>query len=424
LHPGTKEPLDPKLMEPLFCKELIRQETTSERFIPIPEEVRDAYRLYRPSPMYRAFRLEKILKTPAKIYYKYEGVSPPGSHKPNTAIPQAFYNQKEGIERLTTETGAGQWGSALAFAGMIFDLKVTVYMVKVSYENKPYRKVMMRVYGAEVFPSPSTKTQIGTKILENDPDSPGSLGIAISEAIEDCVNSKNTKYSLGSVLNHVLHHQTITGQEAIEQIRMADDYPDIVIGCVGGGSNFAGIVHPFYYEKIQGKAPKETKFIAVESTAAPSFTKGIYSYDFGDTGCMTPLLKMYTLGHGFIPDPIHAGGLRYHGKAPISSLLVKNGEVEARSHNQVEAMEAALTFIKAEGLLPAPESAHSLKAVIDEALKCKKTDENKTILTLLSGHGYFDMKAYESYLEGKLEPYIMSKDKIEVTINEIKNLNP
>jgi tryptophan synthase beta chain len=250
LHPGTKEPLDPKLMEPLFCKELIRQETTSERFIPIPEEVRDAYRLYRPSPMYRAFRLEKILKTPAKIYYKYEGVSPPGSHKPNTAIPQAFYNQKEGIERLTTETGAGQWGSALAFAGMIFDLKVTVYMVKVSYENKPYRKVMMRVYGAEVFPSPSTKTQIGTKILENDPDSPGSLGIAISEAIEDCVNSKNTKYSLGSVLNHVLHHQTITGQEAIEQIRMADDYPDIVIGCVGGGSNFAGIVHPFYYEKI------------------------------------------------------------------------------------------------------------------------------------------------------------------------------
>jgi len=411
-------------MEAFFCKELIRQEVTSERFIPIPEEVREAYRIYRPSPMFRAIRLERLLKTPAKIYYKYEGVSPPGSHKPNTAIPQAFYNQKEGIQRLTTETGAGQWGSSLAFAGMIFDLKVTVYMVKVSYDNKPYRKVMMGVYGAEVFPSPSNKTQIGKKILEDDPESPGSLGIAISEAIEDCVNSKNTKYSLGSVLNHVLHHQTITGQEAIEQIKMAEDYPDIIIGCVGGGSNFAGIANPFYYEKIRGKAVKETHFIAVESTAAPSFTEGEYTYDFGDTGCMTPLLKMYTLGHGFIPDPIHAGGLRYHGKAPITSLMVKNGDIEPRAHHQVDAMQAAMTFIQAEGLIPAPESAHGLKAVIDEALKCKKTGESKTILTLLSGHGYFDMKAYESFLGGKLEPYIMAKDKIESTVNEIRHLNP
>ena len=371
--------------------------------------------------MFRAYRLEEALGTPARIYYKYEGVSPPGSHKPNTAIPQAFYNKKEGVERLTTETGAGQWGSSLAFAGMMFGLDVTVYMVRVSYDGKPYRKVMMGLYGATVHPSPSNRTKIGRRILSEDPNSPGSLGIAISEAIEDCV-SNGAKYSLGSVLNHVLLHQTITGLEALEQIKMADDYPDYVIGCVGGGSNFAGISNPFYYQNVKKSAPKETRFVAVESTAAPSFTGGEYIYDHGDTGRMTPLLKMYTLGHNFIPDPIHAGGLRYHGKAPITSLMVKEGLVEARSCNQVEAMDAAMTFIKSEGLIPAPEAAHALKAVIDEAKRCKETGESKTILTLLSGHGYFDMKAYEDYLLKRLEPYELSQGKIAGTLEEVKRL--
>ena len=389
----------------------------------IPDEVREAYRLWRPTPVIRARRLEKLLKTPARIYYKYEGVSPTGSHKPNTAIPQAYYNAREGVEKLTTETGAGQWGSSLAFAGMLFGLDVTVYMVRASYDSKPYRRVMMNLYGAEVHPSPSSRTEVGRRILAADPSSPGSLGIAISEAIEDCVKN-GCKYSLGSVLNHVLLHQTVTGQEALEQMRMAEDYPDVVVGCVGGGSNFAGIANPFYGERVAGRAPKETRLVAVESTAAPSFTAGDYTYDYGDTGKMTPLLKMYTLGHCFIPDPIHAGGLRYHGKAPIASLMVREGLVEARSCNQVEAMAAARTFIEAEGLVPAPESAHAIKAVIDEANACKQAEKERTILFLLSGHGYFDMKAYEEYLSGKMEPYAMPMVKIAENLASIKGLMP
>jgi len=391
--------------------------------VKIPDEVREAYRLWRPTPVIRARRLEKLLKTPARIYYKYEGVSPTGSHKPNTAIPQAYYNAREGVEKLTTETGAGQWGSSLAFAGMLFGLDVTVYMVRASYDSKPYRRVMMNLYGAEVHPSPSSRTEVGRRILAADPSSPGSLGIAISEAIEDCVKN-GCKYSLGSVLNHVLLHQTVTGQEALEQMRMAEDYPDVVVGCVGGGSNFAGIANPFYGERVAGRAPKETRLVAVESTAAPSFTAGDYTYDYGDTGKMTPLLKMYTLGHCFIPDPIHAGGLRYHGKAPIASLMVREGLVEARSCNQVEAMAAARTFIEAEGLVPAPESAHAIKAVIDEANACKQAEKERTILFLLSGHGYFDMKAYEEYLSGKMEPYAMPMVKIAENLASIKGLMP
>ena len=423
LNPATKEPIPPDALGAIFCKEIIRQETTSERFVRIPDEVREAYRIWRPTPMYRALRLEKMLKTPARIYYKYEGVSPTGSHKPNTAVPQAYYNNREGVKRLTTETGAGQWGSSLAFAGNLFGLDVTVYMVRVSYDNKPYRRTMMALYGADVYPSPSDRTEVGMSILAKLPDSPGSLGIAISEAMEDCVKSRNTKYSLGSVLNHVLLHQTVTGQEAVEQMAMAEEYPDIVVGCVGGGSNFAGVANPFYYEAVRGKAPKETRLIAVESTAAPSFTGGEYLYDYGDTGCMTPLLKMYTLGHGFIPDPIHAGGLRYHGKAPIISLMVREGLVEARACNQLEAMEAATIFFKAEGILPAPESAHGIRAVVDEALECKRTGEEKIILTLLSGHGFFDMKAYESYLSGIMEPFALQRDRIEVTLSGVRQLN-
>jgi len=374
--------------------------------------------------MFRARRLEKALKTPAKIYYKYEGVSPPGSHKPNTAVPQAYYNAREGVGRLTTETGAGQWGSSLAFAGMLFDLDITVYMVRTSYDNKPYRKVMMGLYGAEVYPSPSTRTDAGKAILAKDPNCPGSLGIAISEAVEDCVKSSNTKYSLGSVLNHVLMHQTVTGQEAQEQMRMAGDYPDMVIGCAGGGSNFGGVANPFYHDRVTGKAQKETRFIAVESAAAPSLTMGEYLYDHGDTGRMTPLIKMYTLGHDFVPSPVHAGGLRYHGKAPITSLMVREGVVEARACNQIEAMEAATTFLRAEGLIPAPESAHSLKAVIDEAAHCREMGEEKTILTLLSGHGYFDMKAYESYLAGELEPYALTMEEAARSVGDLRRLYP
>ena len=338
-------------------------------------------------------------------------------------MPQAFYNAREGVKRVTTETGAGQWGSSLAFTGNLFGIDVTVYMVRVSYDNKPYHRVMMGLYGAKVYPSPSDHTEIGKKILSEDPDTPGNLGIAISESVEDCTKSENTKYCLGSALNFVLHHQTVTGQEAQEQMKMADDYPDMIIGCVGCGSNFAGITHPFYHDKIKGKAPKDTKFIAVESTAAPSFTLGEYCYDFADTGELTPLLKMYTIGHNFVPDPIHAGGLRIHCKAPITSLMVREGIVEARAHNQVDAMEAATLFLKAEGILATPESTHSLKCVIDEALKCKRTGEEKTILTLLSGHRFFDMKAYESYLSGTLEPFELSKDKIKFYLNSIRKYN-
>jgi len=424
IDPETKAPIKPEKLEAIFPKELIRQELSQDRWIPIPEEVQEVYQVWRPTPLYRALRLEKALKTPAKIYYKYEGVSPPGSHKPNTAVAQAYFNMKEGIERLTTETGAGQWGSALAFGCAMFEMKATIYMVRVSYQQKPYRRLLMQVWGADVTPSPSNKTSFGRSILEKDPDNPGSLGIAISEAIEDAVTSEKTKYSLGSVLNHVLLHQTVMGLEAKKQFEIVDDYPDIIFGCVGGGSSFSGLFFPFYYDKVSGKAPKDVKFVAVEPTACPTLTKGIYMYDHGDTARMTPLLKMYTLGHSFIPPPIHAGGLRYHGDSPILCLLVNLGEVEALAYNQVEVFEAAKIFAETEGILPAPEPAHAIKAVIDEALKCKETGEKKTILLQLSGHGYFDMKAYEDYLENKLQPYEYPRDEVEKTIKRLIELYP
>jgi len=409
---------------PIFAGEMLKQEVSEKRSIDIPEEVREAYRIWRPTPLIRATRLEESLKTPAKIYYKYEGVSPPGSHKPNTAVPQAYYNMKEGVTKLTTETGAGQWGSALSFAGMLYDLDIEVFMVRISYDQKPYRKVMMRMFGGDVVASPSERTNVGRSILERDPDTPGSLGIAISEAVEKCLGNEDTKYSLGSVLNHVLMHQTVTGQEAMEQLAMVEEYPDSVIGCVGGGSNFAGIAFPFYREKSNGKAPKETELIAIESTACPSMSRGEFLYDHGDTGRITPLMKMFTLGHEFIPDPIHAGGLRYHGMAPLLSLMAKEELIDVRAYNQIEALESACYFTRAEGLIPAPETAHAVKATIDEALKCRETGEEKTLLMLMSGHGFFDMSAYESYLEGNLEPFELPQERIEKTITSLKELYP
>ena len=405
INPATREPVKPEELEVIFAKELVRQEASQERWIPIPEEVRDVYRMWRPTPLYRAYRLEKALKTPARIYFKYEGVSPPGSHKPNTAVAQAYYNRKEGIERLTTETGAGQWGSALAFACMTFEMKSTVYMVKVSYEQKPYRRVLMEMWGAEVLPSPSERTDFGKRILKDDPDNPGSLGIAISEAIEDAVKDPKAKYTLGSVLNHVLLHQT-------------------VIGCIGGGSSFSGLFWPFYHDVVTGKAPKDVKFIAVEPTACPSITRGYYTYDHGDTAKLTPLIKMYTLGHMFIPPPIHAGGLRYHGKAPTLCLLARHGIVEARAYDQVSVFDAAALFTRTEGFLPAPEPSHAIKAVIDEALKCRETGEEKTLLFLLCGHGLLDMQAFDDYLRGKLKPYYYPREKVLEALNELKKLYP
>ncbi len=416
--------MDPRLLEAIFPKELIRQEVSGDRYVQIPEEIRDIYRLWRPTPMYRARGLEMLLDTPAKIYYKYEGVSPSGSHKPNTAVAQAYYNMREGTERLTTETGAGQWGSALSFGGMLFGLDVVVYMVRISYEQKPYRRVMMQLFGAEVIPSPSEKTEVGRRILKADPDSTGSLGIAISEAVEECLGDESTKYSLGSVLNHVLMHQTVVGLEAKEQMAMADEYPDHVMGCVGGGSSFAGLFEPFYQDKVDGKAPKEVEFTAVESTACPSMSAGEYLYDHGDTGRIIPLVLMHTLGHDFVPDPIHAGGLRYHGMAPTISLMVKEGEVGVRAYNQLEAFDAARDFVRAEGIVPAPEPAHAVKAVIDEALRCKETGEEKTILFLLCGHGHFDMKAFDDYIAGRLEPFELPRERIEVSLGRLKRLYP
>jgi len=424
INPATKEPVTPQQLEALFAKELVRQEVSQERWIPIPQEVREIFRLWRPTPLDKATNLEKALKTPAKIYYKYEGVSPPGSHKPNTAVAQAYYNMKEGIERLTTETGAGQWGSALAFACKMFNLKTTVYMVKVSYMQKPYRKFLMETWGAEVLPSPSERTEFGRHVLKQDPDSPGSLGIAISEAIEDAVKNEGTKYSLGSVLNHVLMHQTVIGLETKEQLSQVDEYPDMIIGCVGGGSSFSGISYPFYYDKVTGKAPKEVEFIAVESTACPSMTKGNYIYDHGDSARLTPMLKMFTLGHTFIPPPIHAGGLRYHGAAPTLSELRKHGIVKARAYTQTEIFDAAVLFAQTEGIIPAPEPSHAIKAVIDEALECKRRNEEKTILFLLCGHGHFDMQAYADYFEGKLKPCEYPKEKVAESIYDLKGLYP
>ena len=398
LNPATKEPIRPHELEPVFPKSLIRQEMSEERWIRIPEEVLEIYRLYRPTPLIRAERLEKALKTPAKIFYKYEGVSPPGSHKPNTAIAQAYYNMKEGVEMLTTETGAGQWGSALAFATNLFGLKCRVYMVKASYEQKPYRRVLMETWKAEVIPSPSKLTESGRRILEKDPNCPGSLGIAISEAVETAVKSENTKYSLGSVLNHVLLHQTIVGLEVKKQLELLDLKPDYLIGCVGGGSNYAGFSYPF----VKDAAKDGIELIAVEPRACPTLTSGEYRYDFGDTAGLTPLLMMYTLGHDFIPPPIHAGGLRYHGMAPSLCILVKNGIMKPVALGQLEVFEAGVLFSRAEGIVPAPESAHAVKVAIDKALEAKRAGEEKIIVFNLSGHGYFDLKAYEEYLKGTL----------------------
>ncbi|MFA4015395.1 MAG: hypothetical protein RUDDFDWM_000475 [Candidatus Fervidibacterota bacterium] len=410
IHPVTLEPISPEDLAPIFPMGLIQQEVSKERWIEIPEEVLEIYSIWRPTPLVRARKLESYLQTPAQIYYKNESLSPPGSHKPNTAVAQAYYNKREGIKRLTTETGAGQWGSALAFACCLFGLKCTVYMVRVSYEQKPYRKVLMNIWGAEVFPSPTDRTNAGRSILSKDPDSPGSLGIAISEAIEDAVTHDDTKYSLGSVLNHVLLHQTIVGLEAKKQFEMVGKYPDVLVGCVGGGSNFAGFVFPFVQDKLEGK--RDPRIIAVEPLACPSLTKGVYRYDFGDTAKMTPLLKMHTLGHEFIPPRIHAGGLRYHGMAPLVSYLYYKGIIEAIAYPQRAVFEAAVTFAQVEGVVPAPETAHAIKAVIDEALKCKETGEEKVIAFNFSGHGYFDLSAYEEYLSGRMEDAVMSDEKL------------
>jgi tryptophan synthase beta chain len=400
----TLQPIGPDDLAPLFPMELIKQEVSRERWIEIPDEVRDVLRLWRPTPLYRARRLEKALATPARIYYKYEGVSPAGSHKPNTSVPQAYYNKKEGVARISTETGAGQWGSALAMACQMFGLQCKVYMVKVSYQQKPYRRVMMESWGAQVVASPSPDTQAGKKILEKDPDSPGSLGIAISEAVEDAATRDDTKYSLGSVLNHVLMHQTVIGLETKKQLEKADAEADVLVGCIGGGSNFAGFAFPFAADKLAGKK-RGLRLVAIEPAACPSLTKGKYVYDFGDTVGMTPLVKMFTLGHTFIPAPLHAGGLRYHGMAPLICKLYDEKVIEARAVPQLATFEAALTFARTEGILPAPEAAHAVRGAIDEALKATQEGKKKTIVFNLCGHGYLDLSAYEAYMAGKLQDF-------------------
>ncbi|MBX6342072.1 MAG: TrpB-like pyridoxal phosphate-dependent enzyme, partial [Thermomicrobiaceae bacterium] len=415
-HPATGQPVGPQDLAPLFPLELIKQEVSTERYIEIPEEVQAVYRLWRPTPLYRAHRLERALDTPARIFYKYEGVSPAGSHKPNTAVPQAYYNKQAGIRRLTTETGAGQWGSSLAMACAFFGLELKVYMVRVSYEQKPYRRALIETWGGTCVPSPSPDTEAGRRILAEDPDSRGSLGIAISEAVEDAATRDDTNYSLGSVLNHVLLHQTIIGQEAQKQLERADAYPDVVIGCVGGGSNFAGLAFPFVRDKLQGK---DVRILAVEPAACPSLTRGIYAYDFGDTVGMTPLLKMHTLGHRFMPAAIHAGGLRYHGMAPLVSLLYEQGLIEATAAAQTACFEAAVQFARTEGIVPAPESSHAIRAAIDEALRCKESGEAKTILFNLSGHGHFDMGAYQAYFAGQLTDYAYPQAEVEAALADL-----
>ncbi len=404
LHPATLKPIGPQDLAPLFPMELIKQEVSQDRWIDIPTEVRDIYRMWRPTPLYRARRLEKALDTPAKIYYKWEGVSPAGSHKPNTAVAQVYYNMKEGVERLSTETGAGQWGSSLAFATCLFNLKCMVYMVKCSYEQKPYRRIMMETWGAKVVASPSNLTEAGKAMLKKDPNCSGSLGLAISEAVEDAAKHDNTKYALGSVLNHVILHQTIVGLEAKEQFKKIDSYPDVLIGCVGGGSNFSGLAFPFVKDKLDGKK-KDLDAIAVEPMACPTLTKGVYAYDYGDTAKIAPVVKMYTLGHDFMPKPIHAGGLRYHGDSQQLSLLVKENVMRAEAYHQTEVFEAAMLFAKTEGFLVAPETAHAVKSTIEAAKACKKTGEEKVILFNNSGHGHFDLAAYDAYLRGKLVDY-------------------
>ena len=423
LHPGTGKPIGPDDLAPLFPMALIQQEMSSERYIEIPDEVLDIYRLWRPTTLFRAHRLEKALDTPAKIFYKYEGSSPPGSHKPNTAVAQAYYNKKEGINRITTETGAGQWGSALSFGGACFGLEIKVYMVRISYDQKPYRRIMMETWGGKCVPSPSPDTKAGRDMLAKDPDCPGSLGLAISEAVEEAVGRDDTHYSLGSVLNHVLLHQTLIGLETRKvMMEKADVYPDIIVGCVGGGSNFAGMFLPFIKDKIDGTKP-DLRIINVEPTSCPTLTKGPYAYDFGDEAGLTPLLKMYTLGHDFIPPPVHAGGLRYHGIAPIISHLYKLGLVEARAEHQLGTFKAGVTFARSEGIISAPETNHAIRVVIDEALACKKSGEAKTILLAHSGHGHVDMAAYEAYFAGRLKDYDYPKEKVEASLANLPKVD-
>jgi tryptophan synthase beta chain len=422
LHPGTGQPIGPADLAPLFPLELIKQEVSQERWIDIPDGVRDVLRLWRPSPLYRARRLERALDTPARIYYKYEGQSPAGSHKPNTSVAQAYYNKMEGVTRLTTETGAGQWGSALSMACAFFGLECKVYMVKISYDQKPYRRVMMETWGAQVVPSPSPDTQAGRQVLADHPDSPGSLGIAISEAVEDAATREDTKYALGSVLNHVLMHQTVIGLEAKKQLLLADDEADVVIGCAGGGSNFAGLSFPFVADKLNDTKPS-LRIIAVEPTACPSLTKGKYVYDFGDTVGLTPLVKMHTLGHSFVPAPLHAGGLRYHGMASLVCALYDAGIIEAVAVPQLATFQAALQFARTEGIIPAPESAHAVRTAVDEALRCKAEGTARAILFNLSGHGHFDLSAYENYLAGKLQDYDYPAEQVEAALAELPQVD-
>ena len=414
MHPGTGQPVGPDDLAPLFTMAAIMQEVSAERQIDIPEPVRDIYRQWRPSPLYRAYRLEAALDTPARIYYKYEGVSPAGSHKPNTAVAQAFYCREEGVKRISTETGAGQWGSSLALAGSFFGLEIEVFMVRVSFDQKPYRRAFMETFGATCHPSPSNLTEVGKKILAENPDSTGSLGIAISEAVEVAAQRDDTKYSLGSVLNHVLLHQTVVGQEAIRQMELADDYPDVVVGCTGGGSNFAGLTFPFIGRKL--RAEQDVRVVAVEPANCPSLTKGKYAYDFGDTGQMTPLVKMHTLGSSFVPPSSHAGGLRYHGMAPLVSQLVDLGQVEPTAYSQTECFDAGVTFAKAEGILPAPEANHAVKGALFEAMRCKEEGESRAILFNLCGHGYFDMQAYMDYSSGKLADHPYDESEVAMAL--------
>ena len=420
LHPGTLKPVGPDDLAPLFPMTLIGQEVSQDREIEIPEPVRKIYKQWRPSPLYRARKLEKFLDTPAKIYYKYEGVSPTGSHKPNTAVAQAFYNKEEGTKKITTETGAGQWGSSLAYACSIFGIELDVYMVKVSFEQKPYRKLIMQTYGARCVASPSSETESGKAILAKDPNTTGSLGIAISEAVEMAAKDKNTKYSLGSVLNHVLLHQTIVGNETLLQMEMAGDYPDILVGCTGGGSNFSGLVFPFLGKKFREKI--NTRVIACEPKSCPSLTKGKYVYDFGDTGRLTPLVKMHTLGSQFIPPATHSGGLRYHGMAPMVSHLKEIGAIEAKAYGQKECFEAGVNFARVEGIVPAPEATHAVKGAIEAALECKKNGKGKTILFNLCGHGHFDMKAYGDYFDNKLEEDKYDEAGINKALEELPKI--
>ncbi len=419
LHPETGQPISPDELSPIFPMPLIEQEMSQDRYIDIPDEVLEKYAIWRPTPLYRAYGLEKFLDTPARIYFKNEGVSPAGSHKPNTAVAQAYYNMISGTKRITTETGAGQWGSALAFSCALFGLECKVFMVKISYEQKPYRRIMMETWGARCVPSPSPETEAGRMILEKDPDSPGSLGIAISEAIEAAVTDEDTKYSLGSVLNHVLLHQTINGLECQKQLQIAGDYPDIIIGCAGGGSNFAGNCIPFVRDKINGK---DIDIIAVEPAACPTITKGPFAYDFGDTACTTPLLPMHTLGHNFVPKPFHAGGLRYHGMAPIVSHLAECGLIRAISVQQLETFKAGIIFARTEGFISAPETNHAIAAVIQEALKAKEEGKEKVILFNWSGHGLVDMAAYDAYFRGELKDYSLPEEEIKEALKEIESL--